>query len=126
MNLYNLHSAPESLLYFGEATEIVPVLFWEKYKDNKEELKMREKAISRDAEYSYLYARIVLRGPFPLGEEAIAKSSFYSYLYAHYVLKGPFPAGEAAIAADGYYANTYANKALKKDFYYDGKLIAQA
>ena len=126
MNLYNLHSAPESLLYFGEATEIVPVLFWEKYKDNKEELKMREKAISRDAEYSYLYARIVLRGPFPLGEEAIAKSSFYSYLYAHYVLKGPFPAGEEAIAKDVKYAYWYARDVLEKDFYYDGKLIAQA
>lgn len=116
MNLYNLHSEPESLLYFGEVTEIVPVLFWEKYKDNKEELKMREKAISRDAEYSYLYARIVLRGPFPLGEEAIAKSSFYSYLYAHYVLKGPFPAGEAIISKDAKYAHWYAYDVLKSPF----------
>ena len=77
MNLYNLHSDPQSLLYFEEAPEIVPDLFWDKYKNNPEELKKREREISVDAEYSYYYARGVLEGPFPAGEAAISKDEKY-------------------------------------------------
>ena len=126
MDLYNLHSEPESLLYFGEATEIVPVLFWEKYKDNKEELKMREKAISLVAFYAYLYANYLLEGPFPAGEAIISKDAKYAHWYAYDVLKSPFPAGEAVIAEDCEFSHRYAKEVLKADFYYDGKLIAQA
>ena len=98
MNLYNIHSDPQSLLYFEEAPEIVPDLFWYKYKNNPEELKKREREISKYAEYSYLYAREVLKKPFALGEEAISKDALYAKLYAKNILKGPFPAGEETIA----------------------------
>ena len=99
MNLYNFHSKPESLDYYGAMNETNPHIFWKKYRNNKEELKKREKYIAKVAEHAYLYARDVLHGP--------------------------FPAGEAVIAKDVYFAHQYAKYALKKDFYLDGKLIAK-
>ena len=152
MNLYKFHSKPESLDYYGAMDQTNPHIFWEKYKNNTEELKKREKAISKDSRtaqryakdvlkrpfpageaaiatdtyYAYLYARDVLKGPFPAGEEAISKDAEYALGYAKYVLNGPFPAGEAAIAGDARYASYYANQILKADFYLDGKLIAKA
>ena len=98
MNLYNLHSNPESLDHFEKVTANNPAIFWERYKKNKEELKKREKYIAKSAQYSYYYAKNILKGPFPLGEEAIAKDTVYANEYAKEVLKGPFPAGEEAIA----------------------------
>lgn len=98
MKLYNLHSDPESLLYFSEASEVIPTVFWDTYVNIPEELRKREVAISKDAEYSYVYAREVLKKPFALGEEAISKDALYAKLYAKNILKGPFPAGEETIA----------------------------
>ena len=86
MNLYNFRSKPESLLQYEKIAETNPHIFWEKYENNPEELKKREKYIAKDAEYSYDYARDVLRGPFPLGEEAIAKDKDFAYFYARYFL----------------------------------------
>ena len=60
MNLYNLHAEPESLLYFEEAPEIVPNLFWDKYRNKPEELRKRERAIAVDT-----FARILLCGLCP-------------------------------------------------------------
>jgi hypothetical protein len=60
MNLYNLHSNSEELHHFGQAHEKISFLFWDKYKDNPEELKKREHAISKNARCSYLYAKDVL------------------------------------------------------------------
>ena len=125
MNLYNLHSDPESLDHFEKVTDNNPTIFWEKYENKQEELKKREKYIAKSAKYAYYYALDVLKGPFPTGEEAIAKNAGYAYDYAADVLKGPFPAGEAAIAKDHYYAIDYAKNVLKKDFYLNGKLIAK-
>ena len=152
MNLYNFHSKPESLDHYAAMNETNPHIFWKKYRNNKEELKKREKYIAKVAEHAYLYARDVLHGPFPAGEatiaadaqyaywyaetvlkrpfpageEAISKDAHFSYVYALDVLEGPFPAGEAAIATDPEYAYYYALDVLKKDFYLDGKLIAKA
>ena len=125
MNLYKFHSKSESLDHYEAMGETNPTLFWNKYKDNKGELKKREKYIAADAEYSYYYAKNVLKGAFPAGEAAISKSAEYSYMYAKYALKGPFPEGEAAIATNTDYANWYTRRVLKADFYLDGKLIAK-
>ena len=97
MNLYNLHSKPESLDHFEKSAEINPDFFWKKYRDDKEELKKREKFIAKSAIYANLYAKNILNGPFPAGEEAIAKD----------------------------YAYVYTKSVLKKDFYLNGKLIAK-
>ena len=151
MNLYKLYSTPESLNFYETVSDNNPDIFWEKYKDSKEELKRREKYIAKSPKYSYYYAETVLKGPFPLGEEAIAKDVDHAYLYAKYILKGPFPKGEEAIAKDAYsslyyavdilkgpfpageasiskdvkFAYYYAKNVLKKDFYLNGKLIVK-
>ena len=79
MNLYKLHSNPESLDHFEKVTANNPAIFWEKYKKNKEELKKREKYIAKSPKHAYYYAQSILKGPFPLGEEAIAKDVVSAY-----------------------------------------------
>ena len=77
-----------------------------------------ERVIATSAEFSYWYARHVLkRKPFPAGEPAIATSADYSYLYAQYVLKfKPFPAGEPAIATSAKWSYAYAFYVLQRRF----------
>ena len=116
MNLYKLHSNPESLDHFEKVTDNNPAIFWDKYKNKPEELKKREKHIAKSAKYAYSYAEDILKGPFPAGEEAIAKDKTYAFLYARDYLKGPFPAGEVAIAKDARFANFYAADVLKGPF----------
>jgi hypothetical protein len=116
MNLYNYHSQPEDLHKHKEAEDSVVEVFWDKYKNNPKELKKREPAIAKSAEYSYYYAKNVIHGKFPLGEAAIAKDSYYSYYYARDVLKGRFPLGEPAIAKDAEYSYWYAKYVLKGEF----------
>ena len=125
MNLYNLHSKPESLDHFEKVSENNPEVFWDKYKNKPEELKKREKYIVKYARFAYYYAKDTLKGPFPAGEEAIAKDAMFAYYYAREVLKGPFPAGEETIAKKTWYASQYAGAVLKKDFYLNDKLIAK-
>ena len=125
MNLYNLHTDPRSLLLFKEADEYILGVFWDTYVNIPEELKKRERAISKDAYCAYYYAKDILRGPFPKGEEAISKDAQCAYWYAETILECPFAFGEAAIAKDAKYARWYAKDVLKADFYYDGRLIAK-
>ena len=77
---------------------------------------MGEPAIAKDARYSSLYATDVLKKPFPLGEPEIATDAWNAYAYAKDVLKGPFPLGEPAIASHAYYAYLYAKNVLKGPF----------
>ena len=116
MNLYNLHISPESLLLFKEADEYVLEVFFRKYRDEPEELRKREKAISVEAYYAFYYAQDVLKRPFPAGEAVIARDAYYAFYYAKNVLKGPFPLGEPAIAKDSWYASYYAKNVLKAPF----------
>ena len=118
MNLYKLHSEPAALDHFEKVSETNPDVFWEKYKKNKEELKKREKHIAKNASFAHLYAKDVLKGPFPAGEEAIItkNDALYVNAYARDVLKGPFPAGEAAIAKSPHNAYHYAKDVLKGPF----------
>ena len=98
MNLYKLHSNPESLDHFEKVTETNPDFFWEKYKNKPEELKKREKYIAKSAIHAYLYAKDILKGPFSAGEEAIAKNAMYAKLYAKRVLKKDFYLNDKLIA----------------------------
>ena len=61
MNLYNLHTDPRSLFLFKEADEYVLEVFFRKYRDEPEELRKREKAITESAPYAHLYAAHVLK-----------------------------------------------------------------
>ena len=98
MNLYNLHAKPESLDGYKVVSETNPHIFWEKYKNNPEELKKREKYIAKDAESALLYARFTLNGPFPAGEEAISKDAEYAKDYAEYILRADFYLDDKLIA----------------------------
>ena len=69
LNIYKYHTHPETLPLYKKAMECVPDLFWEKYKDNPEELKKREGAIAKSAKYSCLYAHDVLKTRFEAGEK---------------------------------------------------------
>ena len=47
MKLYNLHNNPTELDHHDDQ-DLVPILAWEKYQDNRDELKKREKILARD------------------------------------------------------------------------------
>jgi len=66
-----------------------------------------EEAISKDPYASYNYAEDIIEGPFPLGEEAISKRAGLSFWYAMKIIKGPFPLGEEAIRQDPYWSQEY-------------------
>jgi hypothetical protein len=115
MNLYLLHTDPESLDHHDKAHDRVPELIKHKYSNNTEELRKREAAFTKDAEHAFWYAERILKGRFKAGEEAIAKSAG-SYYYAAQVLKSPFYAGEEAIAKDAECSLKYAKNILKDRF----------
>ena len=74
------------------------------------QLRGTHQLVHTSAEYSYLYARVILKGRFTPGEAAIAGDIWYSYQYATYVLKDRFPLGEAAIARYAVYSYQYAKR----------------
>lgn len=84
MDLYKLHSTPESLDFYADADSAVVELFWPKFEGNLDQLKKREGAIATDPKYSYWYARLI-KGRFKLGEAAIIKSPKYAGLYAQVI-----------------------------------------
>lgn len=53
--------------------------------------------LSKDALWSFQYAKKVLKGRFPEGEEAIGKDPALAFAYAKEIIKGRFPEGEDAI-----------------------------
>jgi len=50
-----------------------------------------EPVISKDAFYSYCYAKYVIKGKWELGEPAISQDACCSCLYAKYIIKGRLP-----------------------------------
>ena len=75
---------------------------------NHKDRESLERIISKDAEYSCLYAEQAIEGRFILGEDAISKDAFFSYEYACVVIGGRFHLGEAAISADAWCSSFYA------------------
>ena len=116
LNIYNYHTNPELFKNREKVLDSIPDFFWEKYKDNPEELKKREGAIAKSAMYSHLYAHDILKRRFEAGEKAIATNTKYSYLYARDILKGKFEAGEKAIATNAWCSYRYAADVLKERF----------
>ena len=107
LNIYDYHTNPESFTNREKVLDSVPDFFWEKYKNNPDELKKREKAIAKSAQYSYYYAYLILKGRFEAGEKSIATNAQYSYAYAIVVLKNRFEAGEKSIASNAHYSFLY-------------------
>jgi len=125
MNLYKLHSEPESMEYYGFHHDTVPALFWNMYKHDPNELKKRENVIAKDPEYAYMYATTILKDRFLLGEEAISKDFVYAHWYAREILCGRFPLGEEAIAKDPIHAYHYAKDILHDRFPLGEEAIAR-
>lgn len=116
MNLYNLHTNPESLPGYDIASESIPALAWGIFEFEPEEMKKREHLWVQDPKYAYLYARHIIKNRFPEGEAAIAKKPHYAYSYAAHVTHKRFPEGEPAIARNAYYSYHYAANILNDRF----------
>ena len=112
MNLYKLHSEPTRLKGYNKRLQ-VPKFAWEEIADNNyEENSELEEVFATDTDYSYYYARDVLKDRFELGEEAIARDAYTSYLYANWILGGRFPEAEDTIKQDPESAFDYAKDVL--------------
>jgi len=61
---------------------------------SKFKARFTEEQIAKNGRYSYFYARLTGRH-FELGEPMIATDVESSYLYARYILRHPFPQAEA-------------------------------
>jgi len=72
-----------------------------------------EPLISKDAYWSYLYARNIIKGRWELAEPFILKDAYYSYLYALNVIKGRWELGEPTISKDAKYSYWYATDLIK-------------
>ena len=79
---------------------------------NHKDRESLERIISKDAEYSCLYAEQVIEGRFILGEDAISKDAFFSYEYACVVIGGRFHLGEAVICKDAWESYHYAKNVI--------------
>jgi hypothetical protein len=121
MNIYKYHSNPKSLDFYEEVLTKDPKLALDYARFIGEKFTDGEKAISKDAESAYYYAKLVIKGRFPEGEAAIAKHAAASFEYAYY-LKKRFPKGEAAIAKDEMYAYWYAKYIIRERFP-EGELV---
>lgn len=67
-----------------------------------------EKVIAMDAEYSRLYARHFLKGPFPAGEKSIMKEPFQAFLYCKDVIGQRWYDAEGTIMKNPHAAYRYA------------------
>ena len=122
LNLYKYHTNPESISGFDQATNRVPHLAWDHFRDKPKELRKREHLWAKSPMYSYLYAQEVIEEKFPQGEDAIATSAGHSYLYANDVLKGErVEKIEDAIATSAYYSYAYAIYVLKGERFEKGE-----
>ena len=75
-----------------------------------------ERKIAESPWWSYMYAKMVLKGRFNDGEATIATSGQYSYMYANFVIKGRFVQGEQAISMDPRASLSYAQKVVRGRF----------
>lgn len=85
-----------------------------------------EKAIASNTNCAYLYARDILRGPFPMGEEMILKNSTITVNYTLYILKKPWPLGEDVIAMDAMSSYFYARDVIRGRFPLGEPMIAKS
>jgi len=102
MNLYKLHSKPETLLNY-ENNYKVPAIAWDIIKRTKtqEERQKYEQYIKYDGEIAIDYAlRYLGRERFIAAEPYIMKSPGSASLYAHHIIKGRWLEAEDIIKQD--------------------------
>jgi hypothetical protein len=71
-----------------------------------------EDIIATSPTYAYLYAKDILKAPFPKGEKAISLNPRRSHRYAREVLESRFFLGEPSILTDATVAIQYASEVI--------------
>ena len=76
-----------------------------------------EDIISTDSQFSYCYARDIIKKPWKKGENTISKDYHYSYWYARDVIRGPWEKCHPIIF-NSEYKNHYIDflKSIKYDY----------
>lgn len=132
MNLYQLHSNPQSLYGYNEAPYRVPriaydIAIQQYYKTGQRTPKL-ESVIAQDPnvwkEYTNNLAMTAYRFAFPKYrttrqrdselEQAIAQDPAWAYRYARDVIEDRFPEAESVIAKNPAMATLYATNVIKK------------
>jgi len=144
MNLYDLHTKPETLKGYEQRFQVPELAYREaarifnKTKKRVPELEHTFAKVSRFAdEYAYLirerflegepaiakdperaagYAISILKKRWPEAEAAITTNPQGAYQYATHILKRPWPEGEVAIAKSPRWSYHYASQLLEHRF----------
>ena len=104
MNLYQLHTNPESLYKHNEAPYRVPSIAYElaaeKYRKTGKRTHKLESVIAQDPQWAFWYARFVIKERWPEAEPVIAQDPYSAYDYARWVMQSRWPEAETVIAQD--------------------------
>ncbi len=107
MNLYDLHSNPQELHGYSTKEYRVPELAYELALVRPELRPKLEPAIMKHARYAYMYAKYILKRPWPEAEPYIMKDPKWAYWYAAYILKRRWPEAEPYIMKDSHWWAVY-------------------
>jgi len=116
MNLYDLHSKPETLKGYEQRFQIPHLAYEEAQKiwdKTGKRIPKLEQAIAKDPKLAYQYANEVIMQKFPLGEPVFAKDPELAFNYAQ-LSNERFRLGEPTIATDPKWAYLYAFWVVKK------------
>ena len=89
--------------------------FYLKTNGKKKGTYSQETDISKDAQYSYLYAIDILKGRFELGEKAIYNDAYYNRMYTAFLARQHRPSKESA-NSDHYSEKKYTNNYSQWEF----------
>ena len=104
MNLYQLHSNPESLYKYSEAPYRIPSLAFDiaekQYQKTGQRDSELESVIAQDPKLAYRYAYSVIKKRWREAESVIARDPKWAFWYAVDVIKKRWPEAETVIAQD--------------------------
>ena len=85
LNPYKFHSQPQQLMGYAESSTKIPEIAWDQFNTTNEQKRKLEHLWAQYAKYAYLYARQVIKKPWPPGEAAIAADAYFAKEYQKYV-----------------------------------------
>ena len=120
MNLYKLHSEP-AVLQGNDKQMQIPVIAYKHLRRwgarltlSKGKRKKLEQIIAKSAEYSFKYARDIIRDRFELGEDVVSNDGEWGYFYAKQIIEGRWEEAEPAIlTGDSKWIYFYAKHVIK-------------
>lgn len=126
MNLYSFHINPAILDGYDTARLKVPELAIVYAREVGKPVPECEPAIAKNGNFSFDYAKNILKGRFPAGELAIISSPPYTaYTYARDILHAPWPEAEDHIATNTFSSFYYARDVIKGRFLLGEPVIKQ-